>query len=426
MSKILLDYAVNFTQVSGTATASLAFLHNMGVICAPSNVVPDAVAVVSIGSQTLPATIQLTGYMLEGSILEVTTTIDAGSPLPIPLTLSENLSASAAAAEWAALINLETDLQAKAVGDIVEILVLDPAIEVVLTLVSLNVTGEIPLTSEIIEVVDPAELALFCKSPEDIQGAFDGGLSKVFLIVAVDILDVPALILEKECEFYTIYGTKDFTFSDITTSLAGWLGVQGQTSNSQQSLRTYVANDKTCGFFEDTDVAPDTRAYFGIFSFASLLSANAWRNQQYIPINPENGNPVITLGQAESLFDDRISFYIQDAEQGTRLGFFVAGGQSITDPYIDQEIQVVIQSEMLNYLAATQPMNIETNRRQLEQIGNTILGQYTDRGLLDPSGVNLCTIRTSNEAFIVNGEITTTNSEALWRVRIDALEGVAV
>lgn len=428
MSKILLDYAISFTQVSGTAATSLAFLHNLGVITKPPAMPATAVIGVPSGTTTVAATIVLDGFFLAGSVLTCSGTKTDTPPLTwnAPYTLTEDLTAAQLAIIYADFLSGVDQLTATAVGNTIELRAFNGGLTVGVDVVDLDVTGAIPLASQIIEVFDPEELATISDSPEDIVAAFDGGLASVFVIMAVDIADVPALILDKECDFFTIYATRDYTEVENLTALAGWQGVKGLTYTIQADAETAASEINTCAFFEDTLIPLDARAYFGIFSFAKLLSSNSWRNQQYTPIAAANGAPVQTLGQAESLFADRISFYLTDPEQGTRLAFFVAGGLSITDPYIDMEVQVVTQSEMLNFIAGTQPYNVETRRRQLEQIGNTILGAYTDAGLLDPDGVNECIIRTSNEAFIVNGTITTTNSEALWRVKLDAMESTAV
>jgi len=280
----------------------------------------------------------------------------------------------------------------------------------------------VALAPAVIMVSDPHELQYLTDEYADIQAAFDGGLSRVYLALVEDGADLPALIAGTECDHFTVYGSLDFTPAELAIAFATWEGVKGWTTIDKVQGAIDAAQVNQCVFIENTLIAEDSRAYFGIFAFANLLSSNSWRNQQYIPISPTLGNPVELLGDAEALFDDRLSFYLTDEEQGTRLAFFVAGGKSITTPYITREIQVVMQTDMLNFLAANQPMNIETNRRLLTQIGNNVIADYLDDGLLDPDGVNAIVITKSNEAFIVDGELETTEAEALWRVKIDALQ----
>ena len=63
-----------------------------------------------------------------------------------------------------------------------------------------------------------------------------------------------------------------------------------------------------------------------------LSNALAWRNQQYISM--PLADDVATLGDAESYFDDKISFVISDTQYSNRLGLFVAGGKAIVAPYV--------------------------------------------------------------------------------------------
>lgn len=424
MSKTLLDYAVKFNQIEGTVAASTAFLHQLGFIAHPLITPPAATIDVPAGTTEAPAVVSFVGVLNATDSVDVELSNTVPDTLPVNVTATETMNAAEVAEAVAAVINASAfDAVAEAVGNTVEILATAPATDVTIDSAAITVNGT--FEPSIIEVVDPEQLQYWTHAYVSAQGAFDGGLTRLYLILIDDAADLPALLLDKECDFYTVVGGNEFTGDDYETNLAGWQGVRCWTTIEQADGKLWAALNATCIFFEDVETEGDESSYFSTFSFGNLLSGANWRNQQYIPTTGA-GHPVQELGLADSLFDDRISFYLTDDEQGTRLAFFVAGGKSITTPYINRELQVVMQSDMLNFLAANQPMNIETNRRLLEQVGQGVIDTYLDNALLDPVGENSITITESAEAFIVNGNMTTTEAEALWRVEIDAINVLGV
>ena len=414
--KTLLNYAVSFTQVESTTTASVSFLRELGVVCSPNSQTIVSVSInTASGTDAIPAELEVIGEIPIGytASVEVTSEFQL-DPFVVEYTSTQTQTADEFATSWAELINEVEQVTATANGSVIEILALAPAVTV-------SIANAILLIPSIVQVTDPDDLELLTDQHRDIQAVFDGGLNSVYLIITDDALEIPAIITDQECTFFTIYGSKSFTPAEYLIAFAGWQGVQAFTTHQNSFITDNANQDNTCLFFENTGSYSTARCYYGLFAFGSLLSSNAWRNQQYISITEANGSPVDDEGEADTLFDDRGSFYLTDDEQGTRLAFFVAGGKSITTPYINREVQVFMQSDMLSYLSANQPYNIETSRRRLEQIGGNVLTDYLDDGLLDPDGDNFITITTSNEQFIVNGELTTAEAVALWRVRIDAI-----
>ena len=424
-NKTLLNYAVSFKQVDSTSAASLAFLHNLGVVTKPSATPTElTLTAPGVGDLVVPAVLVLSGLFFAGDIVDATFESDVPFIGQAPYTVLETSTAADVAVQWAAYISGIDQLTAKAVGNTVEVRAFPPGGSVTVTAPIYTPIGA-PFEPSIVVITDPEDLPAYSDQAADIVAAFEGGLTRVYLVLVEDVADIPALIENKECDFYTIYGSLDFTGEEYSQAFIGWQGVGGWTTNDEVAGAVWAADDSRSVFFEETATLPEVSAYFGIYSFAALLAATEWRNQQYIPVNTLLGNPVVELNKADLLFDERLSFYLQDDEQGVRLAFFVAGGKSITTPYIDEELRVVIQSDMLNFLSANQPMNIETNRRLLQQVGNKVIQSFIDRSLLDPDGTNTLTITKSNEVFIVDGEMTTSEAVALWRVQIDAKQETA-
>lgn len=270
--------------------------------------------------------------------------------------------------------------------------------------------------SQITLVTDPTQLAAVTSHDDELQGFFDGGGTQMYVINLVDSADLHALIEGKESEFYTVY-VHTAILAEVLASGVVWNGVKSTAVDAETSDLTAAMSDKTCLFAS----AGDKANYNPLFAFGSLLSAAMWRNQQYITSTVSDG-AIDTLGQAELLFDERVSFYLEDEDYGFRLGFFGAGGKSITTPYITQEVELNMQYEMANWIAINQPFNTSIQRASLERIGNKILDGYVELGYLDPDAVNELKVNDSAEAFVVNGNLTLAPSVALWRVKVDAFQ----
>ncbi|HDM8140699.1 TPA: hypothetical protein P0E12_004989 [Vibrio harveyi] len=275
----------------------------------------------------------------------------------------------------------------------------------------------------VVEITTPEQIALYVEDKgsqlTDLESIFNGGLRKFSLALVEAGGDIDAVIKGQEGKYFTVYLGDQFALAENLQGLE-WKGVKAATlSKDETDKQPTVQLEKNCCVFPAA-ATESTSAAGGLFAFSSLLSSSNWRNQQYIQAIGGVSQSVNVLGTAESYFENRYSFYINDDEQGTRLAFFVAGGKSITTPYIQEELHVVIQSSILSFLSTNQPFNVETSRRLLEQRANRIIVDYVEDSLLDPDGDNEVKIEKSNEAFIVKGQIYTTESEALWRVDIDA------
>ena len=158
-----------------------------------------------------------------------------------------------------------------------------------------------------------------------------------------------------------------------------------------------------------------------IFAFSKLLSGSFWRGQQYIQ-SDDSYYSVSDLGEAESLFESRVSFYLNDSQYGTRLAFFAAGGNSITTPYILEQLKIELQSSALIYINQYQPKKTETTRINLEAELNDRLKDYmqTPTDYLDKkSKVKVFDI---GERFILNASIDLIVASDLWRIKAEVME----
>lgn len=187
-------------------------------------------------------------------------------------------------------------------------------------------------------------------------------------------------------------------------------GVVGFSSDDAVVCQSFGSADNRVGFFRlDANGAKNM-----FFAFGKLLSNQAnWTNQQYISMPYNDG--VATLGTANSLFDDKISFVMNDTEFGNRLGLFVAGGKAIIAPYIKKNLRIDLQSRSLTWLASNQPQYTLTEAALLEsRLQEDIMEQrYIQTKWIREGKV---TIKLLQDNFVASGFIDISEPTALWRI----------
>lgn len=187
-------------------------------------------------------------------------------------------------------------------------------------------------------------------------------------------------------------------------------GVIGVSSDDADFCADQVTKTNRCAFF--------TKAANGAknmcFAFGSLLAnPSNWLNQQYItmPVNDD----VAELGDANSLFDDKVSFVISDDEFGTRLALFSVQGKAIIAPYILKNLRIDLQSTALQWISQNQPQytikeaSLLENRLQLDVIN----AKYIALGWIESGTVEISLVQSN---FVANGSIEVPQPKALWRV----------
>jgi hypothetical protein len=244
------------------------------------------------------------------------------------------------------------------------------------------------------------------------QKLLDAGMSKVYVLPVAGLDDVAAAIAGHETDFFTILITSDFSDTNVTTDLdvGNFEGVVGVSSTDDTFLATQAAIANRCAFHTTST----NKAKNMMFAFGSMLSNSLnWRNQQYISMPV--ADDVETLGDANSLFDSRISFVISDDEFSNRLAFFVAGGKAITAPYIIRNLQVDMQSKALNYISGNQPGYTKTHASLLEDELQKVIDSYINapRQWLEAGTVAVDLVE---DNFVASGSINVSEPKALWRV----------
>lgn len=185
-------------------------------------------------------------------------------------------------------------------------------------------------------------------------------------------------------------------------------GVIGVSSDDSSFATAQAAIEKRCSFWTTSTNKAKNMCY----AFGKLLSnALNWRNQQYITM--PFADDTDTLGEAESLFDDKVSFVISDDEFGERLAMFAAGGKAIVAPYITRNLEIDMQSATLSYISGNQPQYTLSAATQLENKLKDVIQDYVDLQWITEGTVE---VRLIEDNFVASGFINIAEPKALWRV----------
>lgn len=262
-------------------------------------------------------------------------------------------------------------------------------------------------SGDITECSNATEVAVVTDNLDATQ-LFNAGMTKVFVIQSAS-LELATILAEKDQEFYTVLVSGDFNDAEIADlDIGQYKGVVGLSSANSTLLDAQNLIDKRTGFFGNAT----NKAKNMFFAFGKLLSqGSGWLSQQYIPMPFDDG--VNTLAQARNFFADRISFVIADAQFGTRLGFFGAGGKAIVAPYIIRNFEIDIQSKGLQFVSLNQPAYTLTQAALLEDELNKVTQEYIDRGLLDSGSVS---VTLQNDNFVATADINVPQPKVLWAV----------
>lgn len=243
----------------------------------------------------------------------------------------------------------------------------------------------------------------------DAAQLFSAGMNKVHLFV-MDNLDLSDMLETYAGEFFTILVSSDFTTAEFTARDFGdFTGVVGFSSQVQAEAAAVAAQENHVGFLASST----NHAKNMFYAFGKLLSnALGWKNQQYISMPFDDG--VDTIGEAESLFDDKVSFVMLDDEFGRRLALFAVGGKAIVAPYIKKNLMIDLQSTALTYVSGNQPAYTKVQAALLEdELKKKIQSAYIDTKLIENATVEITLVE---DNFIANGNINIRQPRALWRI----------
>lgn len=242
------------------------------------------------------------------------------------------------------------------------------------------------------------------------QQLFNAGMSKVYVLLSNDLDLDDFLSGSAGADFYTLLVSDDFTIGAIEAMQVGtWDGVIGVSGTDTAKLATQAAIKNRVAFFTKTENGAKNLFY----AFGKMLSSPFdWLNQQYIEMPFDDG--VNSLGAANVLFDDKISFVLNDDEFGNRLALFAAGEKAIVAPYILKNLRIDLQSSALTWVASNQPSYTKKEAALLEtRLQEDVIQEYVDQNWIEGGKVEITLVE---DNFVAKGEIDVIEPKALWRV----------
>lgn len=269
--------------------------------------------------------------------------------------------------------------------------------------------------SEIVRVTSP-EQAAELTACEDLKSLLGAGVSYCY-VLPTPTLDVADILRESPYRFFTALISSDFSAEEIAAKdFGGFSGVTGSVWYDKAQAKAFAVSERQCAFWG----LPLNKGANMFTAFGNLLSRDTWKNQQYCPCPKDDG--ITEIGDADALFDDRVSFALHSEEFGTRLAFFVAGGQAIVAPYVKEEIKLKMQGRALTWINANEPDYTLTDAKLLEAYLNKGLEPYLAQKIITGGEVRVSLYQ---ENFVGSAKILIPEPKALWRLFGELAQEVA-
>lgn len=242
----------------------------------------------------------------------------------------------------------------------------------------------------------------------------EAGLPSVYVLPMND-LNIADIVEADNKKFFTILVDGAFTNEDLNGFDAGdFAGVVGWTVENREQAKSWGYGNSNVGFY-DLDVNGSKNMYY---AFGKLLSANNWKNQQYIEM--PFGSGISSINQAELMFEDSISFVLTSDEYKNRLALFASNRRAIVAPYVYEELTLKLQSKALQYISLNQPNYTEAEASLLEDALQGVVDGYVEQGILTHGKV---VVSLTDEQFVAQASINIPEPKALWRIRATMKQG---
>ncbi len=242
----------------------------------------------------------------------------------------------------------------------------------------------------------------------------EAGLPSVYVLPMND-LNIADIVEADNKKFFTILVDGAFTNDDLNSFDAGdFAGVVGWTVENREQAKNWGYGNSNVGFY-DLDVNGSQNMYY---AFGKMLSANNWKNQQYIEM--PFGSGISSINQAELMFEDSISFVLTSEEYKNRLALFASNRRAIIAPYVYEELTLKLQSKALQYISLNQPNYTEAEASLLEDALQGVVDGYVEQGILTHGKV---VVSLTDEQFVAQASINIPEPKALWRIKATMKQG---
>jgi hypothetical protein len=403
MSKILLDYFFPISSIEPTPAASTAFLKQACLVVKPASMVQTgditlctnmaqvAALTDNVDAQQLFNAGMSRVFILPMDDLDIAAALDDNAGQFFTVLISSDFDKDDVDASKAALTKANLTFTSVGTGssqnDIsVEFLTGGTAGSEVVTVtakkISVSMEGGVSTATQLKTAIDASAAAMLLIEPVTIAPGQGGTAQAAF--------------------------AEDNLVGGDGLFLGQFEGVTGVWSDDTAWLALQAAITRRVAFYSNST----NKAKNMCFAIGKML-ANAlnWRNQQYItmPLSDD----VDTLGAANALFDDKVSFVISDDEFSNRLGLLSAGAKAIVAPYVIKNLQVDLQSNALSYISGNQPAYSKKQATLLEDELSKVIQSYIDREWIEAGTVE---IKLEQDNFIASGYINVAEPKALWRI----------
>lgn len=401
---ILLDYFFPITTIEPTQAASTAFLKNVCIVVKPNGGGSDGsitlcttmAQVEAITDNTEAQQLFNAGmsriYVLQSADLNLSAHLEGYDSDFFTLLLSSDYTdAEITATEAALTVNGDLTFTALSTGW--------DGNDITVTLADTVSAGAETCTVDGDDITINIEGGV--STATQVKAAFDAAAAAVALATC-------AIVSGQDSETQAAAAEANLSGGDGLTvgTFDGVIGVQS-TDDAFLGVQAVIANRAA---FHTTS---GNKAKNMFYAFGKLLSnALAWRNQQYVTMPV--ADDVDTLGEANTLFDDKISFVLSDDEYGNRLALFAAGSKAITAPYIKRNLELDLQSAALSYVSGNQPEYTKKHAALIEdELQKVIQVNYIDEGYIEAGTVEV-TLEEDN--FVASGNFNISEPKALWRI----------
>lgn len=416
MAKILLDYVFPISVIESIPQASVAFLKQVALVCTPKSGQEGNVG-------NLYECTNMTAVAARTDNAEAQQLFNAGMS-KVFILLADDLDLEAYLEThknkfFTLLISSDFD------DDDIEVTEGSAAVAASLTKGDLTFTAKVPGTAgndisiEFLDTVDAGEESA-TKTGDKITVNIESGVSTAQQIKdaiddsvsASEAISV-AIAMGESATAQTAFAEDDLENGAAATAtglLTGTFdGVVGVASDDTDFLEDQAVISKRNAFFKKVANGAKNMLY----AFGKLLSNQVnWLNQQYIAM--PFGDDVDELGEANSLFDKKISFVIEDDEFGKRLGLFAAGMKAIVAPYILKNLRIDLQSAALSWIGLNQPQYTIKEAALLEaRLQEDVINSYIARGWIASGTIS---ISLQQDNFVASGSIEVPTPKALWKV----------
>lgn len=405
MAKILLDYVFPITVITPTPAASTGFLKRVALVCKPKTGqevnVGQLFACTNMTQVAARTDNQNAEQLFNGGLSHVFILLADDLDLAAYMTthagefytviVSDDFDDDDIGGVKASLVHDDLTFTAALVGEggnDIEIVLADATtagsetVSVVGTVITIGIQAGVSTATQVKAAIDNSEeaLALISVAITGTASSPQTAMVQTPLANGSDPIDV---------------GTFD--------------GVTAISSNDAEFCAAQVALTNRCAFFTSAINGAKNMC----FAFGALLSnPSNWLNQQYISMPFNDG--VDELGEANALFDDKVSFVIHDDEFGNRLALFAVQGKAIVAPYILKNLRIDLQSRALQWISQNMPQYTLKEASLLEtRLQEDVIQSYIDRAWIE-SGTVIISLVQSN--FVANGAISVPQPKALWRV----------